>query len=285
MKDRIYASKVLLFGEYTVMDGGSALSIPYSHFYGQWLQDLFERTNEWGPFLNYVSKKRSKLCTPVDLNFFRSKLEQGWNFSLNIPVGKGLGSSGAICAAFLDTFLQKPSVSIELQRDLAIIESFYHGKSSGLDALVSLINEPIRSDRGEIAVVNMPGKIKDCIYLLDSNVSRSTRAYVDQFQEKQKSLRSSSFADALAGLSSLAIEHFLAGNSVWQIVQEISSLQLEHMDYLIPISIRPLWNLGLRGSKFRLKLCGAGGGGFMLVFAEVPLATRSLEGFRLTRLF
>jgi mevalonate kinase len=38
------------------------------------------------------------------------------------------------------------------------------------------------------------------------------------------------------------------------------------MKEMIPVQIQSLWEEGINTEKFSLKLCGAGGGGFMLAF-------------------
>jgi mevalonate kinase len=37
---------------------------------------------------------------------------------------------------------------------------------------------------------------------------------------------------------------------------------------MIPDSIRPVWEQGLKSGAYTLKLCGAGGGGFLLGIAQ-----------------
>ncbi len=50
--------------------------------------------------------------------------------------------------------------------------------------------------------------------------------------------------------------------------RQISQFQLEYFQRMIPASIVPLWQEGLESGDFSLKLCGAGGGGFMLGLAR-----------------
>lgn len=60
----------------------------------------------------------------------RSEVDLGLNFESNIPVGYGLGSSGALVAAIYDDFFtEKASEFSELKRDLADLESFFMKKA------------------------------------------------------------------------------------------------------------------------------------------------------------
>ena len=58
-------------------------------------------------------------------------------------------------------------------------------------------------------------------------------------------------------------------------VKRISKLQLELMDFLITPEVKELWKLGLETDDYYIKICGAGGGGYYLVFADRKI--RSLD--------
>ncbi|MDO8897136.1 MAG: hypothetical protein Q7V19_05755 [Bacteroidales bacterium] len=53
-------------------------------------------------------------------------------------------------------------------------------------------------------------------------------------------------------------------------VKQISDFQLNHLKPMIPAHLESKWRLGLESGDFTMKLCGSGGGGYMLVFAENP---------------
>ena len=63
---------------------------------------------------------------------------------------------------------------------------------------------------------------------------------------------------------------FLEGDyeSLKKSFSELSLLQFDHLTEMIPKLFRPVWESGFKGSKYSLKLCGAGGGGFILGFTE-----------------
>ena len=87
-----------------------------------------------------------------DLDFFSANLKKYW-LEMNIPTGYGLGSSGAVSAAVYDLFFPGVAkLTLEQQKeDLAAIESFFHGKSSGVDALTCHARTPLYfKENGEI---------------------------------------------------------------------------------------------------------------------------------------
>jgi len=72
-------------------------------------------------------------------------LNEGLAFESNIPIGFGLGSSGALSAGVYDSFcLAKANDNLELtKKHLAQIESYFHGSSSGTDPLVSFLQQGV----------------------------------------------------------------------------------------------------------------------------------------------
>ena len=79
-------------------------------------------------------------------------LSKGLYFDSSIPKGYGVGSSGALVAAIYDCYaLNKITVLENLTRQKLLklksvfseMESFFHGKSSGLDPLNSYLSLPI----------------------------------------------------------------------------------------------------------------------------------------------
>ena len=77
---------------------------------------------------------------------------QEWYFDSSIPQGYGVGSSGALVASIYDQYAaDKITILENLTRDkllnlkaiFSLMESFFHGKSSGLDPLNSYLSLPI----------------------------------------------------------------------------------------------------------------------------------------------
>ena len=137
----------MLAGEYGVVVGGSALTIPYPRFNAR-VREKTDTTEErketaeksqkyLGILFRYISGLPPETFQAApDLELFSASLDKIW-LEMNIPTGYGLGSSGAVSAAVYDLFFPgADALSLEQQKeDLAAIESFFHGKSSGVDAL------------------------------------------------------------------------------------------------------------------------------------------------------
>jgi mevalonate kinase len=47
-------------------------------------------------------------------------------------------------------------------------------------------------------------------------------------------------------------------------MEELSRLQLEAFQEMIPSKLRQVWETGLNERQFAIKLCGAGGGGYFI---------------------
>jgi mevalonate kinase len=75
------------------------------------------------------------------------------------------------------------------------------------------------------------------------------------------------------------IDDFLAANwlDVETKMQLVSQFQLEHFLEMIPPGLRPLWQDGLNSGDYALKLCGAGGGGFLMGIARDQTVIETLN--------
>jgi mevalonate kinase len=276
-KPKKFYSKVLLFGEYSVIKHSMALSIPYSLFEGKL---VFRRENkgnidlELKSFCNYlkVQKEKERLGFTLDLNSFSFDVGQGLYFDSTIPQGFGVGSSGALCAAVYDSYAESPveKSNNSLKGDFSIIESHFHGSSSGIDPLISYLNKPILNrNNGEISEVTLPDfkKGDGGIFLLNTGRTRRTEPLVNLFLEKCKSTAySNKIENDLIKINDNCITALLEGNieSLYRYFEALSFFQFEEFTPMIPNLYRDLWRDGLLYKKYLLKLCGAGGGGFLL---------------------
>ena len=86
------------------------------------------------------------------LDDLKRDIDQNLHFDSSIPQGYGVGSSGALVAAIYDHYADdKITVLENLTREKLLrlksifskMESFFHGKSSGLDPLNSYLSLPI----------------------------------------------------------------------------------------------------------------------------------------------
>ena len=99
-----------------------------------------------------------------DLEALNKDVADGMYFDSSIPQGYGVGSSGALVAAIYDKYtIEKITVLENLTREKLLklktifgkMESFFHGKSSGLDPLNSYLSlhQNIRSGERREAVL------------------------------------------------------------------------------------------------------------------------------------
>jgi mevalonate kinase len=154
------------------------------------------------------------------------------------------------------------------------MESFFHGKSSGIDPLVSYFNKPllIRSE-SNISTINIPKKKefkgKGAIFLLDSGCSRKTSSMMSFFLEKLKNDKFKKILkEEFMKYNEKCIEFFLKGDFKIMLknVKLLSTWVFHHFNTIIPKKFCQIWEEGLITNIHYLKLCGSGGGGYILCF-------------------
>ncbi len=293
-----YPSKILLFGEHIVNRGARALAIPFPAFGGSW-QYAHDRARQQNlpallDYLKNLASKNELLCQ-LDLDAFQQELRKGLYFESNIPVGYGLGSSGALCAAIYDQFGQDKIEPTDnallgtLRGVLAQIEGFFHGTSSGTDPLICYVNQPVLiQPDGRIETVETPKTSPLTFFLLDTQIPRSTGPLVEYFLKRCENKNfARQVAQMLVTASNEAISNFLNGNwdALFQQMDAISRFQIEALPSMTPDDFHWVWTQGLQGNLYRLKMCGAGGGGFILGCTVNWADTQSvLEGFKLLKI-
>ncbi|MDA0331048.1 MAG: mevalonate kinase, partial [Bacteroidetes bacterium] len=186
MDNKKFYSKILLFGEYGVISNSNALSIPFEKFYGYLNKSDFLNNEEKISNSNilelYEFITHTEIKEIIDLNFFKNDLEKGLHFVSSIPIGSGLGSSGALVASVFDSYYKKDIINLnieEIKNLLSIIESKFHGKSSGLDPSVSLFNSPIFYSNKQIKLIDKIHPKNFKVYIMDSKVNSSTKKMIE----------------------------------------------------------------------------------------------------------
>lgn len=283
MKEKTHSfnSKILLFGEYSLMKGSMALSIPYDKFSGK-LTFESEKT-VWDkhfsrPYLIYYLKflQENHLESIINTNEFESDLDNGLIFECNIPISYGLGSSGAVVASIYNAYARNHATDLlELKRVFSAMESFYHGQSSGLDPLVSYLDKAVLiDDFGTLQKMDIPSlhtKNDEGVFLLDTKVSGETQPLVDWFLKKYESKEFHDLIqNQLITTNNHCINNFLEGyfDSIFNCVKQTSVFTFDHFKPMIPDSIKEIWYSGLYSDEYYLKLCGSGGGGMVLGFSK-----------------
>ncbi|MFK8009193.1 MAG: mevalonate kinase [Saprospiraceae bacterium] len=279
-----YTSKLLLFGEHSIIKGSQALAMPLFYFSGNWeyaIENIEEKQMNLPTFANHLEKLKNakELLFDLDIERFKNELNKGLYFKSNIPTGYGVGSSGALCAAIYDTFcdnkLEKVSANlITLKKIFAQLESFFHGSSSGTDPLICFLEQVILLESTEkIEQINIHQGIgtdeinQGQFFLLDTKMQRETGFFVNTFLKKCKN--EYYFARIQSELNPLvdeAITAFLNHERkfLFERIHEIGHFQFKYFLEMIPNDFRTIWLDGLADDLYKLKLCGAGGGGFLL---------------------
>jgi len=307
MKGPLFYAKILLFGEYGIIKDSKGLAIPFNAFKGALRftegqpEDTAVRSNVYlKSYATYLKNQVTEERLDVSFDFERldTDLEKGLYFDSSIPMGYGVGSSGAIVAAIYDRYAdEKVSVLGSLTREkllalkgqFAIMESHFHGTSSGLDPLNSYLSLPIlihAKDHVESTPIpsqNQAGK--GAVFLLDSGITGETAPMVQLFMENLKNKQFEEvMREQFVQYTDACIDHFLSGNirSLFSDLRKLSGVVFDHFKPMIPANFHDIWQKGLETDTYYLKLCGSGGGGYFLGFTQNLEATKkALEGHQL----
>jgi len=303
MKGPLFYSKILLFGEYGIIKDSKGLSIPYNFYNGALKMDenpsdeAIKSNKNLKKFVNFLETIDSNLVL-FDKDRLKQDIADGMYFDSSIPQGYGVGSSGAIVAAFYDKYAQiKITVLENLTREKLLklktifseMESFFHGKSSGLDPLNSYLSLPILiNSHDNIEATGIPSQKnsgKGAVFLLDSGISGETAPMVRIFMENMKH---EGFREMLKNqfikYTDSCVDDFLKGDikSLFQNTKQLSKVVLNHFKPMIPKQFHELWKKGIETNEYYLKLCGSGGGGYILGFTEnMDIAKQSLKDYKI----
>ena len=303
MKGPLFYAKILLFGEYGIIKDSKGLAIPFNAYRGA-LKTPTALVTEVAKKSNQNLERLYQYLVALDtdlvaFNFvaLKSDIDAGMYFDSSIPQGYGVGSSGALVASIYDQYAaDKITVLENLTRDkllklkqiFALMESFFHGKSSGLDPLNSYLSLPILiNSKTHIEPAGIPSQKngKGAVFLLDSEQVGETAPMVNIFMNKMKNdgFRKM-ISEEFATTTDACIDDFLGGNvkSLFGNVKSLSKLVLKNFKPMIPSALHQVWEQGLRTNEYYLKLCGSGGGGYILGFTEdYEKAQKSLEKYKL----
>ncbi len=306
MKGPLFYSKILLFGEYGIIRDSKGLSIPYNFYNGALKKnenpsaEAMASNASLKRFANYLEKLHAEQPDLVtfDLTTLQNDVDSGMHFDSSIPQGYGVGSSGALVAAIYDKYAQNKITVLEnLTRDKLLqlknifsqMESFFHGKSSGLDPLNSYLSIPILiNSKDNIEATGIPNQSfdgKGAVFLLDSGIIGETAPMITIFMEnlKDKGFRAM-LKNQFVKYTDACVENFLGGDmkSLFMNTKKLSKVVLNHFKPMIPEQFHGIWQHGIDSNDYYLKLCGSGGGGYILGFTEdLERAKIALKDYKL----
>jgi len=279
-----FYSKILLFGEYGLLKGSMGLAMPYSKYFGKLIKPSDDTIlNHKELDSNSVIKKlaiailhQHPFSINVNIEQFLEDALLGLYFDSNIPKSYGVGSSGTLVAAIyhkyfynFDTIdLNNIKKLKQIKNELAQIESYFHGKSSGIDPLVSFLNTPtLLNAPANKFNFEIPDNLK--IFLIDTQQKSSTKDFVQIFNEKWLE-RPNKLHSFIAKNNECITAMLENDDNLFPLIKEFCLLEQK----LLPKMF--VWTNGIteimrkHELNLSIKLSGSGGGGFLLGFAKAP---------------
>jgi len=294
-----YYGKIILFGEYGIIFDSMALTIPFTHFHGElsfnnkfnkFKYTDYDFANNSNAQLEAYSSYLKKLLDSdkLDINFnfdnFIKDLDNGLYFESSIPQGFGLGSSGALVASLYSKYVQEKIIGgrstskddiLKLKHIFSQMESFFHGKSSGIDPLNSYIQFPLLiNSKTDIETVGIPRNKfngNSAIFLINTGKPGKTEPLVNLFLDKcKKDDYYSVIVNEFIPLNNACIQNLIQGELelFFSNLHKLSELQYNYFAEMIPDKFKPIWQEGIQSNDYNMKLCGSGGGGYLLGFTN-----------------
>ncbi len=288
MNSQIFFAKILLFGEYGILKNSKAIIIPFHKFSGGLKignlsnSDIKKSNRSIKDLFNYLKKYNHK--NNFNSVQFEDDLNNGLFFESTIPTGYGIGSSGALVAAIYHRYffnkidIDKNIISknlIKLKELFSEIESYFHGTSSGIDPLNSYVGFLLLINSAEeIKITTLPNNDIESnrgLFIICSGKSSETgnfmKIFFDLFKESnfEKSFNKKFILPTDDCVNSLVNCEFDSFSKNFNI---LSQFTYEKLNPMIPANFNQIWTRGLNTGNYFLKLCGSGGGGYLIGFSN-----------------
>ena len=289
MRDRYY-SKVILFGEYSMIFDATALMIPLKRFSAQWqfpqsrnLASSFPSNQSLKQFCKYLSENQ-ELSNLFDFQSFSKDLNEGLFLASNVPSGYGLGSSGTLVAAVYDRYaIQKNNDYLQLKTLFGLMESHFHGSSSGIDPLQCYLGKPFKITPKGVELLSDDFLKKGIhICLIDTKIKSNTKPLVEHFkQQRENPDFLNRFQAEYLPCVKTCIEAMISGDKelFFKSLKQLTKGQLQFLRTMITENTLNLFTTDF-GFNFGVKISGSGGGGYVLGFTDdVEKASDSLKDF------
>lgn len=285
MKTTFY-SKIILFGEYSMIFDATALMIPFRNFCAQWqFGDADNKThcassNSLLRFCHYLADNES-LSQTIDSKAFETDLNRNLFLDSNIPSSYGLGSSGALVAAVYARYATQPiDDMMALKRLFGMMESYFHGSSSGIDPLQCYLAQPftISSESGIKLLDEHFLHQSIHVGLIDTTIKSKTAPLVAYFkQQRQDPVFLQHFQeDYLPHVGGCITNIVDAENDAFfAALKLLSEGQMRFLRPMITDNTLPLFE-ARPDFHFGVKISGSGGGGFLLCFTDDKAAASGL---------
>ena len=286
-----FNSKILLFGEYGIMHDSNALSIPYKKFNGSLSksnhlsedQKISNRNIE--SLYKYIIQE-DYLNDIINSDNLKEEIDSGLYFDSNIPIGSGLGSSGALVSSIISRYSKvdlKSFSNSEIKKIMSLVESKFHGNSSGFDPAVSYFNKPMLYSNQKIKLIERIPFKDFKVYIIDSQIDSSTKKMIKVFEDKiSKSEFRLFFNSKFINNTNQCINHLINTSKLFRdSVKELSNDTLHNFQEMIPEKLKHKWKEGIKNDSYYMKLCGSGGGGFFLAYDFDNQINSSFSDFKI----
>ena len=289
MRDRYY-SKVILFGEYSMIFDATALMIPLKRFSAQWQFPQSRNRAASLPsnqslkrFCQYLSENEA-FSNLFDLQTLRRDLDEGLFLASNVPSGYGLGSSGTLVAAVYDRYaIQKTDDYLQLKTLFGRMESHFHGSSSGIDPLQCYLGKPFKITPNGVELLSDEFLKKDIhICLIDTKIKSNTKPLVNHFKAQRENPEFlNRFQAEYVPCVTSCINSMIEGNKelFFNSLKQLTKSQLEFLRPMVTDNTLDLFTTDY-DFNFGIKISGSGGGGYVLGFTDdVEQASKLLNDY------
>ena len=287
MRERYY-SKVILFGEYSMIFDATALMIPLKKFSAQWrfashllAQGAASSNANLRRFADFLSTE-NELKDLFDLQRFNHDLHYNLFLDSNVPTGYGLGSSGTLVAAVYDAYAkQKTDDLLQLKTLFSKMESYFHGSSSGIDPLQCYLGQPFKITPKDVQLLSDDFLKKDIhICLIDTKIKSNTKPLVNHFkQQRENPAFLNRFQSEYVPCVTSCINTMIEGKKemFFKSLKQLTKGQLEFLRPMITDNALNLFTADF-DFHFGVKISGSGGGGYVLgVTDDVEKTNRLLS--------
>lgn len=289
MRERYY-SKVILFGEYSMIFDATALMIPLTKFSAQWrfapslsAQGVAASNASLQRFSDYLSTL-DDIKENIDFQRLNRDIAHHLYLDSNVPSGYGLGSSGTLVAAVYDGYAkQKTSDYLKLKSIFGQMESYFHGSSSGIDPLQCYLGRPFKITPKNVEILKeglLDKEIRIC--LIDTKIKSNTKPLVNYFKaQREDPLFLQRFQKEYVPYVKKSLNALIWSDKevFFNSLKRITKGQLEFLRPMITDNTLSLFEADY-DFHFGVKISGSGGGGYVLGFTDdVQKASVLLSGF------
>ena len=202
----------------------------------------------------------------------------------NVPSGYGLGSSGTLVAAVYDRYAVQKSDDYLQQKSLfGLMESHFHGSSSGIDPLQCYLGKPFKVTPRGVELLSDDFLKKDIhICLIDTKIKSNTKPLVEHFkQQRENPDFLNRFQTIYLPCVKTCIEAMISGDKelFFKSLNQLTKRQLQFLRPMITDNTMDLFSTDF-DFNFGVKISGSGGGGYVLGFTDdMEKASELLKDF------